>query len=356
MRPIILLPFCLTATISHAQIPVDLQWSALNAFGSEELAAIAPPRLYTDNGRIAWMLYDLAINWTTSDGIIRRFEQNGVPLTASWPEVDYIGCGSLDRPIDFAMRNDSLWGISYRQLLSGDQDILYCAQAPGGIYEPDYAANGSALYDGVHDMHLHGTSWYLCAWQQMAPGETQGRILSLDHGANVIWETTLGPAAFGNPTRVARKGDSLAVAAFPLLFWLDVSNGAVIGSAVLYEAEEGVGRITVRDGQVSWAASTGGTLYFGRLDVDGAPLWSGSTTAHSVAGVGVDDEGRLWIGGSVPGSGMITGISAEGLPFGAWPHAASVSDLRFEEGRLIWTGKVLQGSGASYLISTIPQE
>lgn len=301
------------------------------------------------------MLYDLALQWTTSDGIIRRFDQHGVPLTGSWPEVGYIGCGSLDRPIDFVVRNDSLWGISYRQFLSGDQDILYCAQAPGGSYEPDHAANGPALADVVFDLFVSGSGWYLCSGSMVSFNEMEGRILKLDHSANVLWETPMGPATFGNLTRLARKGDSLALAAFPLLFWLDTSNGAVIGSAVLYEAEEGSGRITVHDGQLSWAVSTGGALRFGRLGADGEPLWSGSTSAHSVAGIGVDDQGRLWIGGSVPGSGMITCISPDGMPMGTWPYAASISDLRFADGRLLWTGKFEQGSDASYLISTIPQ-
>lgn len=356
MRSSALLPICLAATLAHAQVPVDVQWSALNPYGSGNLALLAAPRLCADNGRTAWMLYDQENNWTTSDGVIRRFDQNGVPLTGWWPDPGTIGCGSLDRPIDFAMRNDSLWGISYRQFLTGfPQDVLYCAQTPGGNYQPDHGANGEDLHDGVHDMHLHGSHWYLCAWQEVAPGQTQGRVLALDHSADPLWETVLGPATFGNPTRVARKGDSLAVAAFPLLFWLDAADGSVIGSTVLYEGEEGAGRISVRDGQLNWAVSTSDELHYGRLAADGTALWSGSTTAQSVAGIGMDDQGRLWIGGSADGNGRITRIDANGTPSGSWPYAVSVSDLRFADGRLMWTGRFQQSSSASYLISAIPQ-
>ena len=293
-----------------AQPPVDLQWSVIIPNSNDPLVR---PRISAHQSIISWMLFDLNMQWSTTDGIVRSYLEDGTAITGAVPD-HFIGCGSLDRPIDFTLRNDSLWGIASWQFIGGTpQDVLYCANAPAGNYAPDAASNGPDLYDGAYDLLVASSRWFISAWHQVSPTEFLSRIVALDLANNVLWETDLPLPPPGAPRTLAMRGDTLVVAAFPDIYWLNASTGAIIGSTSVYSGGQGSGRILWNGGNFLWAAHADGTLHYGRLDDLAQPLWSNSLAGSTVNGIAEDAQGRLWIGGNDGAGGLLTRISTSAL-------------------------------------------
>jgi hypothetical protein len=334
-----------------AQPPIQLEWSVIL---SNSCDSTALPKISAQDGIVSWMIYDVEWTWSTQDGIVRRYLEDGTAITGYTPTY-LIGCGTLDRPIDFTLRNDSLWGVSRLMNVGGDpQDVLYCADSPSGEYAPDNALNGFELHDGAYDLLVGSSTWFISAWHEVSQSELLSRIVALDLANNVLWETDLPLPQPGARRTLAMRGDTLVVAAFPELYWLDMSTGAILGSTTVYTGGMGAGRVLWNGGSFLWAAHADGLLHYGKLNDQLQPVWSSSLAGSTVNGIAQDAQGRLWIGGNVGDSGMLTRISANGGLDGTWPQNASVSDLLFHNGRLIWTGELITNETDSYLTSGTP--
>ncbi len=335
--------------------PVTLQWSVLQATGS---ATNAPARISVDQGVTYWMMEDESGLWTQSDGIIRRYDANGMALTGYAPEGTSIGCNaSLDHHIDIHVRNDSIWGIASWQYLGGSeaQDVLFCAQSPGGSWSPDAAINGEMLADGVHALLVTADSRYLCAWHEVSTGQADGRVIAFDMSDNVLWDVALPLSSFGAVHALATSGDSLAVAAFPELHWLEASTGTHTSSTTLYVGAEGHGTLTTVGSDLFWAAEAGGTVYYGKRDGAGASVWTGTAPGISVNAIAVDAQERLWIGGNGTTDGKLIKVEADGTLDATYSYGATLTDLDFSNGRLSWTGQLVAGDPSTYLVNTTPQ-
>ena len=104
-----------------------------------------------------------------------------------------------------------------------------------------------------------------------------------------------------------------------------------------------------------WAANADDLLRFGKLDEQAVPVWSNSVAGSTVKAIAEDAQGRLWIGGNIGTSGMLTRISSSGVVEGTGPQNRSVTDLLFHNGRLAWTGYLLGNGLTAYLIVGTPQ-
>jgi len=334
--------------------PVTLQWTALQPNGS---SGIAPARISVDQGVTYWMVGDEAGFWTTGDGIIRRYDTNGMALTGNAPESTYIGCGgSLDHPVDFHVRNDSIWGIARWQYLGGSpQDILFCAQSPSSSWTPDASVNGDLLADGVSAMQLTADRRYLCAWHEVSFGQADGRVIAFDMSDNVLWDISLPLGAFGSIHALAASGDSLAVAAFPELHWLGNATGVHTSSTTLYSGAAGRGALAIVGGDLYWAAEADGTVHYGKRNATGASVWSGSAPGITVNAIAIDAQERLWIGGNGTNEGKLIKVEADGTLDAAYSYGATLTDLDFSNGRLSWTGQLAIGDPSTYLVNTTPQ-
>ncbi|MBL7951740.1 MAG: hypothetical protein JNM62_08465 [Flavobacteriales bacterium] len=347
---------CISAGELAAQAPpVNVQWSVLLATGSE---TNEPLRICVDQGITYWLMEDALGLWTQSDGVIRRYDANGMALTGYAPEAPSIGCNaSLDHHIDFHVRNDSIWGISRVQNLGGSQaqDILFCAQSPDSTWRPDGSINGEFLSDGVNGLLVTAETRYLCAWHEVSPEQADGRVIAFDMNDALLWDVALPLVGFGAVHALAAAGDSLAVAAFPYLHWLQTSTGAHTSSTTLYSGDAGQGVLITAGNELYWAAESGGTVHYGKHDATGASVWSGTAPGITVNAIAVDAQGRTWIGGNGPTAGNLIKVLADGTLEGTYTFGATVADIDFSNGRLSWTGQLMTGDPSSYLINAIPQ-
>lgn len=348
MRTILLLTCFAMGPMTKAQLPITVNWSVFLPYGSE---MDSPGLISIDQDTVSLMVLDSSLAWTTSDGIIRRYLSDGTGITGWWPE-HFIGCGSLDGYVDFEMRNDSLWGVSHWQFISGP--ITYCANSPSGGYSQDPLENGEFLEDGVLDLLVGSSHWFICAWHDVDFGQRDGRIVALDLNDNVLWQVDLPENVFGTPHTLALRGDTLVVGAFPHLHWLDVSSGAHLGSTTVYNGPPGTGRVLWDGGNFLWAANADGTLHYGRLNDLAAPLFANAIAGSTVNAITKDAQDRMWIGGSNGPAGAITRISPSGNVDGTWAYSASVTDIEFAGGRLHWAGRLLPNAPDTYLISGTP--
>lgn len=330
--------------------PATMEWSVTLPYGS---GYDLPTRISVDHDTTYWMLSDDIDQFTISDGVLRRYDANGLALTGYWPESTSIGCGgSLDHPVDFFVRNDSIWGIAYWQQLAGD--ILFCAQDPSGTWTPDASLNGAELSDGVRSMLVLGNLRYLCAWHQTSYTQTDSRVVALDLTNNVIWDTSLPATGFGTVQSAAELGDSLGVAAFPDLYWLHATDGQYTSTTQLYTGGIGHGVVLRNGADLYWAANDSDAVHFGKLDLSGNAIWSGTAPEITVNAIAVDDQGRLWIGGNGATEGKLIKVEANGDYTGTYTNGATITDVDFSNGRLSWTGRLTPNDPASYLINTIP--
>lgn len=348
MRAKLLLGCLAIGSITRAQLPITVDWSVFLPYGSE---MDAPGLINIDQDTVSLMVLDSSNAWSTSDGIIRQYLSDGTSITGYWPEYT-IGCGTLDHYVDFAMRNDSLWGISGWQYISGP--ITYCTNSPSGGFSQDPMENGEFLEDGVRDLLVGRSSWYICAWHDVSQSQRDGRIVALEMSDNVLWQVDLPMNDFGEAHTLAIRGDTLVVGAFPELHWLDVASGAHLGTTTLYTGPPGTGRVLWDGGSFLWAANAGGTLHYGRLDDLAAPLFANAIAGSSVNAIAKDAQDRLWIGGTNGAGGVLTRIGPSGNVDGTWTHGASVSDLEFAGGKLYWTGRLLPNAPDTYLICGTP--
>jgi hypothetical protein len=339
---------------AHSQNPpATVEWYVVLPYGSSQ---DTPARISVDQGVTYWMVEDDIPAWVVGGGVIRRYDPNGLTLTGYSPELTSIGCGgALDHPIDLHVRNDSIWGIAYWQQLGPPQDVLFCAQSPIGAWTPNAMANGAFLHDGVRSMLITADRRYLCAWHESSADQRDGRILSFDLADNVLWDVPLPEPTYGTVQSIAALGDSIAVAAFPNVHWLQASTGAYTSTIALYTGAEGAGIILVNGGELYWAARVAGAVQYGKLDGGGNALWSGSAPDLDVLAIAVDDLGRLWIGGNGTNEGRIVKVEANGMFAGSYSYARSVTDIDFSNGRLSWTGALSPGSDSTYLINTTPE-
>ncbi|MEZ4740679.1 MAG: two-component regulator propeller domain-containing protein [Flavobacteriales bacterium] len=352
LAPVVLL--CLHGIPAWAQNPpVTVEWQVTLPYGSQD---DWPPRISVDQGITFWMLSDDFDQYSISDGVIRRYDANGLSLTGTYPEATTIGCGgSLDHPVDLFVRNDSIWGIAYWQTLGGaPQDILYCAQGPSSVWVPDANANGAELHDGIHSMLVYADRRYLCAWHEPSTGQRDGLIVALDHLENVLWTTELPSNSYGTVQSAAELGDSIAVAGFPDLYWLRRSDGMHSSTTQLYTGAQGSGVVLRNGTDLYWAATEAGTVHYGKLDLLGNAVWSGTAPEISVNAIAVDDQGRLWIGGNGASEGKLIKVEADGTNAGTFTNGATITDLDFTNGRLSWTGRMIANDPTSYLINTTP--
>ncbi len=336
--------------------PATVQWMVMLPYGSDQEV---PAHIAVDHDTTYWMVRDDNMTWTTQDGVIRRYDPNGLALNGYYPEVRSIGCNaSLDRPIDFLVRNDSIWGISYWQYLGGSpQDITFCAQGPGDYHwSPDANANGPDLWDRATAMAVKGADQFVLAMHQVNATVADGRLIRIGINGDAIWDEQLPIANYGEThALVMMPGDSLGVAAFPLLHWFQTATGAYSSTDTLYSGAASPGRIIHAGNALYWAAQDSGTVRYGKLDDNGSPVWTGTAPGITVMALAVDDQQRLWIGGSANGEGKVIKVEADGVLNGTYTFGASITDLDFSNGRLSFTGRWLANDPATYLINTIPQ-
>ncbi len=346
------LALCLCTATAIAQTPpAAVQWTVILPYGS---SLDTPARISVDQGITYWMLEDDIPHWTIGDGVIRRYDPDGLPLDGAYPNTTSIGCsGTLDRPIDLFVRNDSIWGIAYWRQLGGG--ILFCAQGPSGTWVPDNTINGYELADGVSSMLVTADRRYLCAWHEVSHDVRDGRVVAMDLANNVIWDVQLPTPAYGAIHALAVMGDSVAVASFPDLYWLDASTGALLSTTTLYSGGSGHGSVLSNNGSLYWAASVSGMVHYGKLDATGASLWSGTASGSTVNAIAVDDQDRLWIGGNGSSEGRLIKVEADGTYEGSYSTGETITDLDFTNGRLSLTGKWTANDPSSYLINTIPE-
>lgn len=348
MRSILFLLCLPLAPVVRAQLPVTINWSSFLPYGSE---VNAPGLISIDQDTVAWMVLDESMQWTTWDGIIREFLTDGTGITGYTPYL-YINCGSLDHYVDFEMRNDSLWGVSSWQYLSGP--ITYCANSPSGDYSQNAMENGEYLHDGVLDLLVGSNKWFICAWHEVSFTQRDARIVALDMSNTVLWQVDLPEADFGVVHTLAQRGDTLVLGAFPHLHWLDATSGALLGTTTVYNGTSGTGRVMWDGGSFFWAAHANDTLHYGRLDAQAVPLFTNALPGSSVNAIAKDAQDRLWIGGTTGSSGTLTRISATGAVDGTWTYGASVTDMEFANGRLFWAGRLLPNATESYLVCGTP--
>ncbi len=348
------LALCLCTATAIAQTPpAAVQWTVIVPYGS---SVYNPTRICVDQGLTYWLVRDDIPQWTLGGGVIRSYDQAGLPMEGYSPNPTYIGCGgSLGAPEDFFVRNDSIWGIARWQYVGGDQDMLFCAQGPSGTWFPDHTINGDFLYDGASSMLVTADRRYLCAWHDVSQDVRDGRVVAMDLANNVIWDVQLPSPAYGAIHSLAVMGDSVAVASFPDLYWLDASTGALLSTTTLYSGGSGNGSVLSNNGSLYWAASVSGTVHYGKLDAAGASLWSGTASGSTVNAIAVDDLDRLWIGGNGNSEGRLIKVEADGTYEGSYSTGETITDIDFTNGRLSLTGKWTVNSASSYLINTIPE-
>lgn len=348
MRPILLMTCLAIGHVSKAQLPITVNWSVFLPYGSE---MDSPGLISVDQNTVSWMVLDSNLAWTTSDGIVRQYFLDGTEISGPWPDYS-IGCGSLDIYRDFELRNDSLWGVSQWQYISGP--ITYCANGPSGGYSQDPLENGQELQDGVHDLLVGTNAWFICAWHEVDFGQRDGRIVALDLSDNVLWQVDLPESQFGAPHTLALRGDTLVVGAFPVIHWLDVASGAHLGSTTVYSGPPGTGRVLWDGGNFLWAAHADGTLHYGRLNDLASPLFANAIAGSTVNAITKDAQDRMWIGGNNGATGSLTRIGTNGDIEGVWPQSGSVTDLEFASGKLFWAGRLMPNAPDSYLICGTP--
>lgn len=345
------------ATGAIAQLPpATVQWMVVLPYGSEQ---DVPAHISVDHDTTYWMVRDDNMQWTTQDGVIRRYDPNGLALNGYSPDARSIGCNaSLDRPIAFHVRNDSIWGISYWQYLGGTaQDITFCAQGPGDYHwSPDAAANGAELWDRAVAMAVDGTDQLVLAQHQVNASVTDGRLIRIGITGTPLWDEQLPVATYGETqAMVVMPNDSLGVAAFPLLHWFQSATGTYSSTDTLYSGAAGPGRIIFAGDALYWAAQDNGTVRYGKLGNNGSPVWTGSAPGITVMALAVDGQQRLWIGGHANGEGKVIKVEADGALDGTYTFGASITDLDFSNGRLSFTGRWLANAPSTFLINTIPQ-
>ena len=335
---------------ANAQPPVTLEWSAIQPI-NDVYGGV--PRIGILDDTTFWMVVD-GYDYT-NQGNIRRYLSDGTRLEGLYP-YGSVGCGSLNRPIDFTVRNDSLWGLSFYNPFGWPEEGLYCLQSPGGEYLPESDQNGD-LWDGAYDLLVSNSACYMSTWRAFAQGEVDNRVVALDLSNNVMWETVMDSSQSSYAIRrtLADRGDTVVVAAFPEVYWLDAGTGAVLGSTTVYSGGEGAGQVLWNGTEFLWAAYADDLLRFGKLDAQAVPVWSNSVAGSTVKAIAQDAQGRLWIGGSTGSVGSLTRISSSGIVEGTWPQNHSVTDLLFQNGRLFWTGYLLGDERTAYLIAGTPQ-
>lgn len=365
MKAIVHLPLAtlmLMASGATAQTPpLTIDWAAHLDYGGREDSSgfplftprpPAPARIQIDQGITYWMAEDSYDAWTIGHGVIRRYDMNGIPLTNYWPEETSIGCvPTLDTPIDLVVRNGAIWEIAKFKDLISAQDSAFCSIAPNnGYYEADETLNGPLLKDGARELLVTGGQWYVCAWHETAPSERNGRILAFGTNNDLLWQTDLPIAQYGDIHTFTELNDSIAVAGFPNVYWLRPSDGAHTSTTVLYNGPGGNGKL-VRHGQaLYWAVNTGGTIRYGKTDANGNGAWSGTAPGFGINAIAVDGTGALWIGGETPGAGLLVHVASDGTLGSAYPQGATVTDVESDGQRVMWTGRSYPGRPNTYLI------
>lgn len=353
MRNTLLISLILSSSAINAQnLPLNVDWSAFLPYGSENGWPLS--RVCIDGPNTAWLLEDdLMMELTTSDGVVCRYDANGLPLDA-YPFASF-GCGSLDHPIAFFVRNDSVWILMYHQLIGGDQPISCCLRTPGGEYQPS-SGSPFTIQQTATDIYIEGTDCTISASSDSTFTEAHQRLTRVDVSGNVIWEVMFPTDQFNGFSAVEGVvGGDLLVADFPDLHWFSPSNGDLVATISAYTGAPTLkGDVKIWNNEIYWAATEGATIHYGRTAFDGTLVWSDSIASSDVTEIAVDDQGRMWLIGTFAGQGVLSVIGADGVLIDTWYYGAALSDVDFGNSRITITGAMSSTSPDSFMVTGIP--
>ncbi len=352
MREIVTFFFlCTTQLVLGQNPPIALDWSAFLPVGNE---IGARNRICHDGDVTAWMIWD-DYGMTTSDGIVRRYDGTGIPLDGYSP-FTYFGCGSLDAPVDFHFRNDSVWGLMYWQYVGGDQPILYCLTTPGGVYSPA-PLFPAYLHQWSTDLLVQGTESTITASYDSTLTIAHQRLTRVDVAGAVIWDHIFPTSQFhGFAALDGMANGDLVVADFPNVQLFSAVSGNLIDTYPAYSGPATLrGDIKIWNGEIYWAATEGGTVHYGRMDPSGAPIWSDDIPGSDVTKITVDDQGHMWLVGTFAGQGVISVIDPNGSVVGSWNYGATLTDVVFDSPRISITGAMnASPAPATFIITGTP--
>ena len=342
-----------TTHLLHAQNPpIALEWSAFLPYGN---AQGIYNRICLDGAQTAWMLRDDgAYEISTTDGVVRRYNANGLPMDGTYAYTNF-DCGSLDAPIDFYFRNDSTWGLMTWQYIGGNQPILYCLTTPGGGYSPQPILD-DGLYQQATDLLVQGTDCTISASYDSTFTAEHQRLTKVDVGGVVIWDRLYPTAQFNGFAALenAPNGD-IIVADMPEVHVFSATNGDLLNSFSAYTGAPTLkGDIKVWNNEIYWAATEGTMVYYGRTLLDGTPVWSDTIASSDATRIAVDDQGRMWLIGTLSGQGVLSVIEADGSLNGTWYYGASLTDIQFGNSRIHITGAMDATDPTTFLISGTP--
>lgn len=175
-------------------------------------------------------------------------------------------------------------------------------------------------------------------------------MLALGPNNNLLWQTDLPLPQYGEVRNIALFHDSIAAVGFPYVFWLRPTNGTHSSTTELYTGPPGHGKLVANGDELYWAVNTGGATRYGKTDVNGDPVWSGTGPDLRINAIAVDDTGALWIGGETPSGGLLVRVDPDGTFGGAYPQYATVTDVETDGDRVLWTGRTFPQQPHTYLI------
>ena len=352
MRNTLFFPLILISSAIQAQnLPLNLEWSAFLPYGSDERPST---RVCIDGPNTAWLLEDdLMMELTTGDGVVRRYDPNGLPLD-DYPYISF-GCGSLDAPIDLFVRNDSVWILMYWQLISGDQEMKYCLRTPGGEYSPATIPEPD-LHQAAMDLYVEGTYCTISASYDSTTTVEHQRLTMVDLNGTVIWDMIYPTGQFnGFSALEGVAGGDLLVADFPELHWFSSSDGDIVWTISVYSgAPTRRGDVKIWNNEIYWAATEGTTIHYGRTAFDGTPIWSDAIASSDISKLTVDPQGRMWLVGAYGGQGVLNVIGADGIPIGTWNYGAVLSDIAAGNSNITITGALSNTSPDSFVVTGTP--
>ena len=347
MRSIIFFHSCFISTVIIAQQPpIDPHLSSFYPSG-----AVTKIVLAVDGGVTAWMFEDEA-TMSSSGGIIFRFDSAGVPIESYYPELT-ADCGSLDRHIDFTLRNDSVWSISRHQYVGGDQPVLFCLNTPSGNWGPSPPTGASTKM--ATDLLVTDSHVYICGSVDSNSTVSRQSIYALDLEGDLLWDTLYDPEQFATLTHMAHWNGKLMVAEPPNLHHISGSDGAIISTQQLYMGTgPGRARLHVVGTDLYWASLENSILHYGKLDSAGITTFASSTPADDLTGLAVDEQSRMWItcGATI---GNIKVIDQNGTMVSTYHFGAQAHDVIFGNGWITIAGRLNTATTESFLISGPPQ-
>jgi len=355
----------LVGLISHAlkaqTPPIDLEWTALRWFGNGTGVITHDP---VTNEHL-WALQDDINTLNANDEVKLPFLPDGSDVAPAYP--DRFNVGSLDHLVDLTVIDSVPYALMAHQNIGGvvqDQYWhLFAGAAELIIQSPE-----EDLLDVGLDMQVEADAIYVCGSSMVGTANNdRGRSIKTDLQGNVLWDVLWDPVgtdALGRFSSVVVLGDTVVMAAFPLLVLFDRNTGTFIDTedpAALTPPLQGDARLVAGSDRIHWACIQGNTLHFGYWSfTEGATGGGGAffqTYATPPAGLDVvlGENGEWWIGTTAEGQGRLLRVGTDADLLSTSTLYASITDLDFVNGKLSITGKLDATNPTSYVLVGTPQ-